>query len=215
MNTIPGTVRPSRPKLLRAAAVAWVVLISTGTIVNHVPLSKLSTRADASAQSMQVTALEARLDELGQQIEAQRQQPDVVTVVRFEAEHQALEQRLTDIELGLKGHPTAESLSTLEVRVGKLESDATKTPQPAPALTKKQASKPKPRNAAEPPFTVVGLELRGGERFLSILPTGSPAPSKTGVLRPGETEAGWRLEAIEDHTAVLQSEGRVLRIVAP
>lgn len=215
MTIIPGSGRRSRVPLLRVATITWVLLISAGAVVNHVALSNLATQAGDSAQSAQVAALEARLAEPGQQLEAQRQQPDTLTTAQFETERQAIEQRVSRIEQALGERLTAESLSPLHNRIEQLESRLAKAAQVAPTPTrtrKNQTNRPK---AGVPPFKVIGLEMRGGERFLSILPTGVAASSLTGVLRPGETEAGWRLETIEDHTAVFQNGGQVLRVVAP
>ncbi|UXS01870.1 hypothetical protein [Agrobacterium tumefaciens] len=215
MTIIPDSGRRSRVPLLRVATITWVLLISAGAVVNHVALSNLATHAGDNAQSGQVAAMEARLAELGQQIEAQRQRPDALTTAQFETERQAIEQRVSRIEQALGKRLTAESLSPLQSRIEQLETRMAKAAQVAPTPTrtrKTQASKPK---AAVPPFKVIGLEMRGGERFLSILPTGAAASPLTGVLRPGETEAGWRLETIEDHTAVFQNGGQVLRVVAP
>lgn len=215
MTPIPGSPRHSRVTLLRAATITWALLISTGAVVNHVSLSNLATQAGGSAQSAQVAALEARLAELSQQLEAQHQQPDTLTTTRFDTERQAIEQRLSRIEQALGERLTAESLAPLHSRIEQLESRLAKAAQVAPTPTrprKNQASRPK---AAVPPFKVVGLEMRGGERFLSIQPAGGAAAPLTGVLRPGESEAGWRLETIEDRTAVFQNNGQVLRVVAP
>ncbi|CAI1238443.1 hypothetical protein [Serratia ficaria] len=215
MTTIPGSTRRLRVPLMRVATITWLLLISAGTAVNHVTLSNLATQTSGSAQSTQVAALEARLTELAQQLEAQRKQPDMLTITQFETERQAIEQRVSRIEQALGERLTAESLGPLHTRIKQLEARLAKAAQVAPAPTrtrKNHASRPR---KTAPPFKVVGLEMRGGERFLSILPTGAPAASRTGVLRPGESEAGWRLETIEDRTAVFQSNGRILRVVAP
>ncbi|EEH8378412.1 hypothetical protein G3164_000592 [Salmonella enterica subsp. enterica serovar Montevideo] len=215
MTTIPGSPRRSRVPLLRVATITWVLLISAGTVVNKVALSNLATQTSASAQSTQVAALETRLTELSQQIEAQRQQPDTLTTTQFETERLAIEQRVSRIEQALSEQLTADSLAPLHSRIEQLEARLAKAAQvvPAPTRTRKnQASRPK---AAVPPFKVVGLEMRGGERFLSIQPAGGASSPLTGVLRPGESEAGWRLETIEDRTAVFKNNGQVLRVVAP
>jgi hypothetical protein len=215
MTVIPGSAPRTRGTLLRVATITWVLLISAGTVVNYVALSNLATQTSTSAQSPQAAVLETRLTELSQQIEAQRQQPGALTTTRYESERQAIEQRVSAIERSLDDRLTAESLSPLLTRIEQLESRQAKAAQVAPAPTrtqKNQASRPK---AAVPPFKVIGLEMRSGERFLSIQPAGGAASPLTGVLRPGESEAGWRLETIEDRTAVFQNNGRVLRVVAP
>lgn len=215
MTTIPGSPRRSRVPLLRVATITWVLLISTGAVVNHVALSNLATQAGSSAQSTQVAALEARLAELGQQLEAQRQQPDTLTTTQFETERQAIEQRVSRIEQALGERLTVDSLAPLHSRIEQLEARLAKAAQVVPAPTRTRKNQSSRTRAAVPPFKVVGLEMRGGERFLSIQPAGGAPSPLTGVLRPGESEAGWRLETIEDRTAVFQNNGQVLRVVAP
>lgn len=215
MTIIPGSGRRSRVPLLRVATITWALLISAGAVVNHVALCKLATQADRSAQRTQVAALETRLAELGQQLEAQRQHPDTLTTAQFETERQAIEQRVSRIEQALGERLTAESLSPLHSRIEQLEARLSKAAQVASTPTRTRRNRTTKPKAAVPPFKVIGLEMRGGERFFSILPTGAAASPLTGVLRPGETQAGWRLETIEDHTAVFKNNGQVLRVVAP
>lgn len=62
---------------------------------------------------------------------------------------------------------------------------------------------------------MIGVELRAGERFLSILPADSAALAQARLLRAGETEAGWRLEVIEDGTAVFRHGDEVRRLTVP
>jgi len=63
-----------------------------------------------------------------------------------------------------------------------------------------QTKKVKPQ---VPTFTINGVELRGGERFLIILPSGSSTLGEATLLRQGESTARWRLDAIHGLTAVL------------
>ena len=76
-------------------------------------------------------------------------------------------------------------------------------------LAKELASVATPRKAAEaakpktpePPFRVVGLELRGGERFVSVSAPGASALADLRLLRPGDSAGGWQLQAIEAQAA--------------
>lgn len=215
MTITPSSGRRSRVALLRVATITWVLLISAGAVVNHVALSNFATQNDGSAQRTQVAALEARLSELAQQLEAQRQHPDTLTAAQFETEHQATEQRFSRIEQALDERLTTESLFPLSSRIEQLESRLAKTAQVAPTPSGTRKNPPSRPKATTPPFKVIGLEMRGGERFLSILPTGTAASPLAGVLWPGETEAGWRLETIEGHTAVFRNGSQVLRMVTP
>lgn len=60
-----------------------------------------------------------------------------------------------------------------------------------------------------PPFTVVGVEYRGGERFLSVAPPGSTRLSQLYLVRPGDTIDGsnWRLSSLDDNRAQFSING--------
>ena len=210
MTTLPGSA-PRRATLLRVAAITWGLLVSAAALVNVVALTKLSEQAHASAPSSQVTALEGRLAELGQRIEQTRQQPAALPQTRYDTDHQALEQRLAAIEQALGERLTADSLQPLQARIEQVEARLAARPAAAVAPPR-AAAKPKP---AEPPFQVTGTELRAGERFLTILPTGPAALTQVRLLRPGEDESGWHLEAIDSATAVFRHGDETRRLAIP
>ena len=218
MTGSQSTTAVSRSMLLRAASIAWLILISAATIVNHVSLSSLATQASANAQASQVVALEARLTDLNQRLDVLQKRPVALTQARYEADSKTLEQRMTAIEIGLEQRLTAASLSSLETRIDQLTARLDKPNQTTPVPVRTRVTHPtKPIQTANLPFTVMGTELRGGERFLSILPTGNAAFSEMRVLRPGETDSGWRLQAIDGQTAVFQREndGQTHRLTLP
>ncbi|WP_140720757.1 MULTISPECIES: hypothetical protein [Gammaproteobacteria] len=210
MTTLPGSA-PRRATLLRVAAITWGLLVSAAALVNVVALTKLSEQAQASAPSSQVTALEGRLAELDQRIEQARQQPAALPQARYDTERRALEQRLAAIGQALGERLTADNLQPLQARIEQVE--ARLAARPAAAVARSRATaKPKP---AEPPFQVTGAELRAGERFLTILPTGPATLAQVRLLRPGEDEAGWRLEAIDGATAVFRHGDETRRLAIP
>ena len=218
MRGFQSTPGDSRSMLLRAASIAWLILISAATIINHVSLSSLATQTSASAQGSQVVTLEARLTDLSQRLDALLKLPVALTQARYETDSKTLEQRMTAIEIGLEQRLTAASLSSLETRIDQLTTRLDKPNQTTPVPVRSRVTHPtKPTQAADLPFTVMGIELRGGERFLSILPTGNAAFSEIRVLRPGETDSGWRLQAIDGQTAVFQREndGQTHRLTLP
>jgi type IV secretory pathway VirB9-like protein len=62
---------------------------------------------------------------------------------------------------------------------------------------------------------VIGVERRAEERFVAILPKGTEALSDTRLLRVGEQENGWRLDAIEEDAGVFSQAGRKRRLNFP
>lgn len=215
MTTMPGSGQHRHGTLLRAATITWLLLISAAVVINHVALSGLAAQVETSAPGLQVAVLEKRLAELVQQVEQAQQQPDALPQARYEVEHQALEQRLNAIEQALGSRPTADNLLPLQARIEQLEMQLN-APRPAPpASSRPRAAAPAKPKAIEPPFRVIGAELRAGERFLSILPSTSNALSQVRLLRPGESEAGWHLETIDGRTAMFRHGGDIHRLPVP
>ncbi len=69
---------------------------------------------------------------------------------------------------------------------------------PKPVIHKKPAPAPQP-----PPFTVIGIEHRGGERFLSVAPPDSTQLGQVNLIRPGETvtSTSWKLKSMDGRLA--------------
>lgn len=203
-----------RPMLMRAVVATWLVLIGAAVVINHVTLSNLTEQARDKASNTQVTHLEERLIELTRQvIEQGQQQPTTLSQARYETERQALEQRLTTLEQALDERPTTNDWLALQSRIEQLETrPVISQPSPTPPISRSPKVSPKP---VEPPFQVAGIELRAGERFLSILPTGVTTLAQAHLLRPGETNAGWHLDTIEDGIAVFQNGNQTRRQVIP
>lgn len=215
MTTMPGSGQHRHSTLMRVAAITWLLLISSAVVIDHVALSGLAAQVETSAPSLQVAVLEKRLAELVQQVEHAQQQPDALPQARYEAERRALEQRLSAIVESLSSRPAAENLLPLQARIEQLEARLS-APRPAPPTTPRpRAAAPAKPKAIEPPFRVIGAELRAGEQFVSILPATSDVLAQVRLLRPGEAEAGWHLEAIEPNTAVFRHGDDSRRLSIP
>lgn len=213
MTSLPEVGARSRVPWLRVASITWLLIISAAMVVDHIALSRLAEQTESSAQ---VAALENRLVELDQQIEQDREQPPALPQARYNTDRQALEQRLASIDQSLGERLSAEGLLPLQGRIDQLEVRLNRVRQAAPAQAQPRASQaPKPKAAEPPPFKVLGMELRGGERFVSILPAGAGALSQVHLLRPGESEAGWLLESIDGRVAVFRSGSDIQRLAPP
>lgn len=201
MTAIPGTPQHRRLQLLHVAAAAWLLFISAAVVIDHVALSKLAEEAKDRTPDMQVAVLEERLAGLARQFQ---QQPAALPLARYAAERLALDERLTTVERALGERPTIDALQSLLARVERLEVRLAAA-RPAPsAVVRPLARSPVEPRPAEPAFRVVGVELRAGERFLAVLPTGAATLAQVRLLRPGEAEAGWRLDTIESGIAVFR-----------
>ena len=214
MMATSQTERSHRTTLLRVAAATWLLLISAVVVIDHVILSTRADRTEDAVPAMQLSELEAQLAELAREIEQQRQEPAALPLGRYESERVALDQRLAALEQALNDRPTVD-LEPLQTRIDRLEvrlANVRSAPTAASRPPVRAPARPRP---IEPSFRVIGVELRAGERFLSILPTDAAALAQARLLRAGETETGWRLEVIEDGGAVFRHGDEVRRLTVP
>lgn len=214
MITTAHTERSHRTTLLRVAAATWLLLISAVVVIDHVILLTRADRTDDAVPAMQLSELEAQLAELARELEQQRQGPAALPLGRYESERVALDQRLEALEQAVDDRPTID-LQSLQTRIDRLEVRlATVRSAPTAASRPPVRAPARPRHV-EPSFRVIGVELRAGERFLSILPADAAALAQARLLRAGETEAGWRLEVMEDGGAVFRHGDEVRRLTVP
>ncbi|QDF96939.1 hypothetical protein CJ010_10565 [Azoarcus sp. DD4] len=215
MTAIPGTPQHRRLQLLHVAAATWLLLVSATVVIDHVVLSNLEEAAKDRTPAMRIAAVEGQMDDLAQQLEQHRQRPTALPQTRYESERRALDQRIAAVEEALGDHPTTDALQSLLARLDRMEARlATPRPTPSASVHPRAPAPVKPR-PIEPAFRVIGVELRAGERFLAILPTTAGALAQVRLLRPGEAEAGWRLEAIERGAAVFRHGDETRRLSVP
>lgn len=198
---------------LKIATAVWLLLVSALAVVNSVGLSRLTEQSQASAQDAHVQALGTRVGDLEQQAEAAKRQPKHLVQADLDVARQALDERLSHLEQAQATDVRNDDVQALQARVGAIEAHLKKTPQPAAASRKAvEAAKPK---ALEPPFNVVGVELRGGERFLSVAAPQAASVLDVWLLREGDAVGAWHLQTIEARTAMFRVDGQTLRVALP
>ena len=202
-----------RPRWLEIAAGVWLVLVSGIAIVDSVSLSRLIEQSRSSAQDAQVQALATRISDLEHQAEAAKRQPKPVVQGDFDAARQALEERLAHVEQAQATDAHGDDIKALQARVGVLEARL-KSRALSATTSRKTAETAKPK-VPEPPFNVVGLELRGGERFVSIASRGATALTDLRLLREGESIGAWQLQAIDAHAVVFRVDDQTVRVALP
>ena len=201
------------PRWLKIAAGVWLVLVSAIAIVDSVGLSRLIEQSRSSAQDAQMQALATRVSDLEHQAEAAKRQPKPVAQGDFDAARQALEERLAHVEQAQATDAHGDDIKALQARVGVLEARLKKR-APSATAPRKTAEVTKPK-VPEPPFDVVGLELRGGERFVSIASRGATALTDLRLLREGESIGAWQLQAIDAHAVVFRMDDQTVRVALP
>ncbi|WP_175687267.1 hypothetical protein [Burkholderia multivorans] len=204
-----------RARWLKIAAVVWLLLVSAIAIINSVGLSRLTEQAHRSEQESQFKALNARVADLAQQLDANRREPKPASQVDFLAARQALEERLSRIEQAQTDAVHADDLQALQARVAAVEARQQQARSvPTAAQTERRHVPARPK-APEPPFRVVGVDMRGGERFLSIAAPATTSLANVRLLREGESAGGWQLQSIEAHAALFLVNGQTQRVALP
>jgi len=224
-----------RPSLSQSLCTAGFLALSSACLYLFLQLKHVDRDLDAAAGQDTVLAITQRLDKMQDQIDSFAGGKPVQDA-DFRASQQALSQRIDTAQAmlveiqranqtALQGMAQAGDLVVLEAKLEGLQNDLgelrKKALQPAkappPLIVPKQrptavvARKSAPPKPVEtpPPFTVVGIEYRGGERFLSVAPPGSTQLSELYLVRPGDAIAGtnWRLASLDDRQAQFSVDG--------
>jgi hypothetical protein len=188
-----------------------VLLVGGLSVINSVELSRLTEQNPL--QDTRIQRLALQVADLARPIE--QPSPEAVSLNRYDAERQTLEQRLSDIEQTLNERLSAYDLQPLRDRLDQLETRLAEPPAPVAVTRPNPNPNPNPNPKAksiEPAFQIIGAELRADERFLAILPVGAKSLSRIRLLRVGDKEDGWQLEALEDETATFSQSGKSRRM---
>lgn len=204
-----------RTRWFKIAAGIWLLLISLIAVVNSVGISRLTEQARRDTQETQIKALAGQVAELAQQAEAGKRQPKPVSQVEVATVRQALETRLTSLEQAQVDTAHASDLQALQDRVGVVETRQQELRSAAPAALRPRVPVVVKSKVPTPPFRVVGLELRGGERFLSIAALATNSLASVRLLREGDSDSGWQLQSIEAHAALFLVNGQPQRVALP
>lgn len=182
-------------------------------------LIQLRSGVDSAAEKTSLEAILARLNRVDERLDAVDGQ-HLVSNEDFRSGQQALSNRIDAAQAFAKQASDAvENLAQTTASAGDLlvlkatvetldgsvrtlqEKQAKAPPLIVPAPKRPIPAKPKPMEP--PPFSILGVEYRGGERFLSVAPPGSTQLSQIYLIRQGDAVAGttWRLTDLDDRTA--------------
>ncbi|MDZ4020645.1 methyl-accepting chemotaxis protein [Pseudomonas sichuanensis] len=220
---------PTRKYLPHAAG-----LFILGAIIalQQYQLSTLSSALNAAAEQTSIDALQNRVSAIDDRLDTVSGKP-LVTMEDFRVSQQVLVNRIDAVQatakqaqdIAVEASRSSASAGDLLVLKADLESLGGKLqkmskPQGQATAPVQKTSPPKakpkplpvkapPTTQGPPPFQMLGLEYRGGERFLSVAPTGSTRLSQIDLVRPGEVVSGstWRLKAVDERTATFDAGG--------
>lgn len=117
-------------------------------------------------------------------------------------------QEIQELRDGLAARATAADMTALRARLEHVEQqllDLKTRPSPPPPTSSATKSKQKARTTPvplSPPFSVLGVESRGGERFLAVAPPDSHSLRDVRLLHSGEQLGAWHLKVLEPNSAI-------------
>lgn len=215
---------PSGKKIL----IAMGALALGGTLAfQQYQLATMRNTLTEAADKTTIKALQGRLSDIDGRLDTVAGKP-MVSMDDFRASQQALSARIDAVQAATaqaqdlaRTSASASELVVLKADVEALNNKLQKVATSRPTVaTTKPPVQPKPRRKAAaakaapapqtpPPFQMVGLEYRGGERFLAIAPSGSTRLSQIYLIRPGEFVNGssWHLKSVNDRTATFDVDG--------
>lgn len=216
--------RPTRTTLI--FSLCLIAMASVLAYENHL-LSLVSNNLAATADKDSLNALLTRLDKVDERLDAVNGK-HLVTNDDFRSGQQALSNRIdavqayakqateTTQDLSLRVTAAEEqvmllkaSIEMIDIRLQELSKPQTTEPPAAVSPPKTVIRKKPPPAPQPPPFTVIGIEYRGGERFLSVAPPGSTQLSQINLIRPGDgvTGTAWKLKSMDGRSAHFEVAG--------
>ncbi|MDU8551569.1 hypothetical protein RYB35_28330 [Pseudomonas syringae pv. actinidiae] len=225
---------PLRPSLSRANVLQILALtVLIGMLVyQHWQILHLKTGFESAANLETVNAITQRINGVDDRLDAASQLKSV-SIDDFRAGQQALSNRIDAVQALLKQVQEAAKdaaqqgasmqevvvmgarIEELQVKLQDLRAAKPASAQ-VTAAAKPKTPAPSRKTTAQtkapetpPPFSVVGVEYRGGERFLSVAPPGSTQLSQLNLVRPGDMVAGsnWQLNSLDDSRALFSING--------
>ncbi|KPW19250.1 Uncharacterized protein ALO83_01820 [Pseudomonas cannabina pv. alisalensis] len=221
-------LRPSLPRTTALQILALIFLIVL-LVYQQWQILHLKTGFESAANLETVNAITQRINGVDDRLNAASQLKSV-TIDDFRAGQQALSNRIDAVQALVKqaqdaaqqAAATMQEVVVMGARIEELQvklqdlraveaasaqvtaAAKPKTPVPSRKSTA-QTKVPEP----PPPFSVVGVEYRGGERFLSVAPLGSTQLSQLNLVRPGDVVAGsnWQLNSLDDSRALFSING--------
>lgn len=210
---------PSRAtRLTRIVVLVWLVLLTVAVAVFGANIARLQQSSQTRAIETAMATLQARITVLETFKSESERKPAGLPRTEFRSLREGWDQRLNLLEQTQQTKASGSDLEALRERLDALEhSVKTAASRPKPVARKPRTSTMVQRRTASalPDFTLRGIELRGGERFLALAPNGGTALNQVQLLAVGEAQGRWQLQAIEGRSALFLVDQQMRRLTVP
>ena len=213
-----STIDLPRPRvpITRTIAIAWLLLLTLVVCTDHLRSVRAKREESSGVSRAELTTLQQSLSSQAEAMEALKRQPVPVTQAHFLDTQEKLDARLIRLEQAIEGSALKADIGSLQEHMDAIEARVVQISKSSRRAASTPSNPPStPQEALTPPFLILGAEMRGGERFLSLLPTGTQTIAGVHLLRPGESEGEWHLETLDTKTAVFHVRDRMERIELP
>ncbi|ACT05339.1 conserved hypothetical protein [Dickeya chrysanthemi Ech1591] len=216
MNNAPTSLKRTAAAISWFLIYAWVSVLTVFISLSYRAIADLAERKQVDASLQQIRILEESVTELADSMRVLQTHTLPVSATALRELQQHVENRLAQIEQKQENQASTQAVQTLRDEFEQLKSQqAVAIPNTATTshIARPAATAPKKMPF---PFRILGLELRAGQRMVSIAPaSGEPAPTQIQVVFPGETVGQWRLKTIDGDTAIFSHAGQTHRLAIP
>ena len=212
MNDAPSSPR-GRTGLV--VTFAWLIILTVLSAIDHAALTRDIETAKGHASREELAATQNQVGALQSRVEALTDSKPLASA-DFATAQNTVETRIAALEQTLAGSARTDALTPLADRIQTLEQQLARVRRSMAAPKSAQLAEPPPKQVLQdPPFSVIGSEMRGGERFLSIAPIDAHAIGQIRLMRPGDAEGPWRLDAVNATSATFTVDGVTRRLSLP
>lgn len=205
-------------QIMRIAVIAWLVVLTVAVAVLGFSFARLQQPSQDSAIETAMDALQARLATLETFKSETERKPVGLPINEFRSLCEGWDQRLNLLEQNQQSKASSSDFEALRERLNALEH----TIKTAAVRSKPVARKPRALSvgrrrtaSAAPDFTPLGIELRGGERFLAIAPNNTDGLDQVRLLAVGEARGRWQLQAMQGSSALFLVDQQMRRLNVP
>lgn len=203
----------TRSRLTHVVVVAWLTLLSVVLVVLAVSLTRLDAQRRQDAPDAQIAQLQTRVLELEAFRASVEAAPTFVTESDFQTTRDHWQLQWDTLNQRQQDLASATDLAALQ---GRLDALVQQINTAKPVATKPRPRAAKPRaTPLTPAFQLLGIESRGGERFLAIQPNDTTGLTAVRLLQVGDTEGRWQLETLEPQSALFRVGQQTRRLPLP